>query len=62
MKKRNLIEEWERLKQDESTSQVFNFWSYPFLIDKVEKYRIIQYENKLRIYTQVTIIPFEEFN
>eukprot|EP01034_Spumella_vulgaris_P026028 gene26026-32554_t len=38
----NLLEEWRKLKEAGPQSKVFNYGDYPFLIDDLTKYKLIQ--------------------
>ena len=51
----DIIQEWYKLKSESSKSLVFNYLSYPFLINEMDKYKIIQHEHRIRMNTQVNM-------
>ncbi len=54
-KKVDIIQEYQKLKSEGSNSLVFNFCSYPFLLNESAKYSLLQYENSIMKNFQVQV-------
>ena len=51
--KNNMIKEWGRFKSLEKSSSVFNYFSYPFLLNNIIKAEIVKYETNLITSNQI---------
>ena len=57
----NLLDEWRKRKEAGPQSQVFNYCDYPFLIDDLTKYKLIQHDfgqtKSVQVMIRVDLFP-----